>query len=119
MNRLLRLPLPEPYVPSRIEAVRDRLRTKPKPPKAPAKRVAKAPSSRAGAKAQPKSAKAGKAAKSAQAKARAGTREKPTGDDRRRTAQAADRRDGGAVHSGGRQRQPSRRARPLEGQRYG
>ena len=29
MNRLLRLPLPEPYVPSRVEALRDRLRTKP------------------------------------------------------------------------------------------
>lgn len=120
MNRMLRLPLPEPYVPSRIEAVRDRLRTKPKPPKAPKKRVAKAPASRAGAKAQPKvKPKSAKAARSAQAKARAGTRDKPARDDRRRTAQAADRREGGAVHSGGRQRQPSRRARPLEGQRYG
>jgi cell division protein FtsW len=29
MNRLLRLPPPEPYVPSRVEALRDRLRTKP------------------------------------------------------------------------------------------
>src|ERR1051326_8058954 len=28
-NRLLRLPLPEPYVPSRLEAARDRLRTRP------------------------------------------------------------------------------------------
>lgn len=27
MNRLLRLPLPEPYVPTRVEALRDRLRT--------------------------------------------------------------------------------------------
>nr|WP_245906608.1 putative lipid II flippase FtsW [Mycolicibacterium palauense] len=30
MNRLLRLPLPAPYVPSRVEALRDRLRSKPK-----------------------------------------------------------------------------------------
>jgi len=29
MNRLLRLPLPEPYVPTRVEALRDRLRTRP------------------------------------------------------------------------------------------
>ncbi len=28
MNRLLRLPLPEPYVPTRVEALRDRLRSK-------------------------------------------------------------------------------------------
>jgi cell division protein FtsW len=36
MNRLLRLPLPEPYVPNRTEALRDRLRKRPeaKPAKA-------------------------------------------------------------------------------------
>ena len=36
MNRLLRLPLPEPYAPTRTEALRDRLRTRPaaKPAKA-------------------------------------------------------------------------------------
>jgi cell division protein FtsW len=28
MNRILRLPLPEPYVPTRVEALRDRLRTR-------------------------------------------------------------------------------------------
>ena len=28
MNRLLRLPLPEPYAPTRVEALRDRLRTR-------------------------------------------------------------------------------------------
>ena len=31
MNRLLRLPLPEPYSPSRVEALRDRMRTRPAP----------------------------------------------------------------------------------------
>src|SRR5262249_62001490 len=35
VNRLLRLPLPEPYVPTRTEALRDRLRSR--PPAAPAK----------------------------------------------------------------------------------
>lgn len=37
MNRLLRLPLPEPYAPTRVEALRDRLRTRPPSPKAAAK----------------------------------------------------------------------------------
>jgi cell division protein FtsW len=36
VNRVLRLPLPEPYVPSRIEALRDRKQTRPKPAKPPA-----------------------------------------------------------------------------------
>ena len=34
VNRLLRLPLPEPYVPTRTEALRDRLRSKPAAPPA-------------------------------------------------------------------------------------
>ena len=38
MNRLLRLPLPEPYVPTRTEALRDRLRTRPAAPPAKAAR---------------------------------------------------------------------------------
>jgi cell division protein FtsW len=33
MTRILRLPLPEPYSPTRVEALRDRLRGKPKPTK--------------------------------------------------------------------------------------
>jgi cell division protein FtsW len=55
MNRLLRLPLPEPYAPTKVEALRDRLRSRPqaaKPavksqrtsvPKATAKRPTKTP----------------------------------------------------------------------------
>lgn len=35
VNRLLRLPLPAPYVPTRTEALRDRLRTRPTPEKPP------------------------------------------------------------------------------------
>jgi cell division protein FtsW len=44
MNRLLRLPIPEPYLPSRAEALRDRLRSRPQAPKKanPAARPAKA-----------------------------------------------------------------------------
>jgi cell division protein FtsW len=60
MNRLLRLPLPEPYAPTRVEALRDRLRSRSQPakperkaPAAHAKRPARPPvverrSSRAG-----------------------------------------------------------------------
>jgi len=33
MNRLLRLPLPEAYSPTRVEALRDRLRSRPQPVK--------------------------------------------------------------------------------------
>jgi cell division protein FtsW len=94
VNRLLRLPLPEPYVPTRLESVRDRLRSRSGKPKAAAK-----PKPKPKAKPQP----ARKQAKDA----------------RRTTAHAGDgsvRRSG---HHGGRQRQPSQRARPLEGQRYG
>src|SRR3954447_4452563 len=40
VNRLLRLPVPAPYVPTRTEAVRDRLRTR-KPDKASRKQAAK------------------------------------------------------------------------------
>ena len=44
MNRLLRLPMPEAYLPSRVEVLRDRLSTRPQPPKKakPAPRPAKA-----------------------------------------------------------------------------
>ncbi|MCV7349712.1 putative lipid II flippase FtsW [Mycobacterium parmense] len=48
MNRLLRLPLPEPYVPSRIEAFRARKGGRPQPaPKAPARKAAR-PAPRSG-----------------------------------------------------------------------
>jgi cell division protein FtsW len=90
VTRLLRLPLPEPYAPTRLESARDRLRNRqakaaPKP------------------KPKPKSEPARKPAKGAG----------------RRTAHAGDESVGRSGHHGGRQRQPSRRARPLEGQRYG
>ncbi len=52
MNRLLRLPLPEPYAPTRVEALRDRLRSRPQATK-PAKPQRKAPAARAARPARP------------------------------------------------------------------
>jgi cell division protein FtsW len=55
MNRLLRLPLPEPYVPSRTEALRDRLRSRPSPAKPPRKPPRKAaPKTQVAARAVPR-----------------------------------------------------------------
>ena len=117
MNRLLRLPPPEPYVPTRLETARDRLRTrsgKPAPDKATSQ----------GKPTSPPKAKA-KAQAQAKPKARTKSRDKPkpsrtAAEDRRRSgADPADRTTRGSGHHGGRQRQPGRGARPLEGQRYG
>lgn len=136
MNRLLRLPMPQPYVPSRLDAVKDRLRTRPgsaggktapgrkAAPKTPAKTPAK---NRAAApvRGRPKTptkaeARAGaKVREKAQDTAQRKSRGKPARDDRRRTAEAGDRRVSGAVHHGGRQSQQGRRARSLEGRPYG
>jgi cell division protein FtsW len=98
VNRLLRLPLPEPYVPTRTEALRDRLRAR--PAAAPAKPTRK-PDRTAVA-------------------------------DKKRKPHPADRQVRRSGHHGGGQRSgksgrqgagqrnsPSRRARTLEGQRYG
>jgi cell division protein FtsW len=98
VNRLLRLPLPEPYVPTRTEALRDRLRAR--PAAAPAK-PARKPDRKAVA-------------------------------DKKRKTYPADRQVRRSGHHGGGQRSgksgrqgagqrnsPSRRARTLEGQRYG
>jgi cell division protein FtsW len=41
MNRLLRLPLPEPYSPTRVEALRDRLRSRPQQAKPQRNRTAR------------------------------------------------------------------------------
>ena len=93
VNRLLRLPLPEPYVPPRTEVLRDRLLSKPAAPQAKTDRKTTA--------------------------------------DRKRKPQPADRQVRGAGHHGGGQRSAKsgrqdagqrnqgRRARTLEGQRYG
>lgn len=115
MNRLLRLPLPEPYLPSPVEALRDRLRSRPETPK-PVKPAAKPGKPGAKPAARPRNA------------------DQPP--DRRRNAKAGTvhgtpRRtghDGGAskqrrsAAAQGRVRQGSGRGRPsraLEGQRHG
>ncbi|WP_193047375.1 putative lipid II flippase FtsW [Mycolicibacterium baixiangningiae] len=100
VNRLLRLPPPEPYVPTRLEAVRDRLRSRPgKPAQQP---------------------KPGKPAKPGPA-----PRRNPPAADRR--AQGSRHHVGGQRSASsrtgqdrqGRRGQQGRRARPREGQRYG
>jgi cell division protein FtsW len=113
MNRLLRLPLPEPYVPTRLEAARDRLRTRTGEP-APGKAKPK-PKLIPKAKTKPKT----KASANAKNKAKPNPARKPAEDRRRNTVDAGDRAARGSGHHGGRQRQPSRGARTLEGQRYG
>ncbi|ADT98965.1 MULTISPECIES: putative lipid II flippase FtsW [Mycolicibacterium] len=84
VNRILRLPLPAPYVPSRTEALRDRLRTKPEKKKA-------------GKRPEKKPARA-RAAQSARHPVRSGRSSDGYGDGRRNQG---------------------RRARTMEGQRYG
>ncbi|MEB3982344.1 putative lipid II flippase FtsW [Mycobacterium sp. 663a-19] len=99
MNRLLRLPLPQPYVPSRIEAFRDRKRTRPQPGPA-GRKPAPAPARKASRKAEPplRPAFPRTAARPARGAGHHGS--------------------GQRSNRGAGQRQP-RRARALEGQRYG
>ncbi|MET4432322.1 putative lipid II flippase FtsW [Mycolicibacterium sp. 624] len=122
MNRLLRLPLPEPYVPTRLEAAKDRLRSRPKSTAdAKTAKTAKTVKTAKTAK-NSKRAAAPTSPGRARAKADPARKPQPGRDERRRTGHAADRRVGGAGHHGGRQSQQSqqgRRARSLEGQRYG
>jgi cell division protein FtsW len=89
VNRLLRLPLPEPYVPTPLEAVRDRLRSRPGKPAAKPARPARAP-----------------------------RRKPPAADGRERAARHHVGGQRSAASRTG-QRQQGRRARPREGQRYG
>jgi cell division protein FtsW len=101
VNRLLRLPLPEPYVPTRLEAFRDRKRPRPQPARPPAK---------------------GSARKAPQPPARKASRnpDPPLRPAFPRTAARPARKSG---HHGSGQRsagqRQTRRARALEGQRYG
>jgi cell division protein FtsW len=101
-NRLLRLPLPEPYVPTRLETARDRLRSRAaKDAAKPGRQTTQKPPRKAAPKPKPAPARgSGKAA-------------------RRSTPQGGGEPVRRSGHHGDRQRQPSRRARPLEGQRHG
>jgi cell division protein FtsW len=94
VNRLLRLPLPEPYVPNRTEALRDRLRSKP----------------------------AAKPARQPDRKAVTDKKRKPHPADRqvRRSGHhGGGQRSGKSGRQGAGQRNQGRRARTLEGQHYG
>jgi cell division protein FtsW len=108
VNRLLRLPLPAPYVPSRTEALRDRLRTRGGKGAASAKQTKK--ESRPRATAGGGKAKAKKAATSRS--------RKPAAENRRQTATAARAVRAPRHHGDGRDRK-GRRGRTLEGQHYG
>ncbi|MBB5168066.1 putative lipid II flippase FtsW [Mycobacterium sp. AZCC_0083] len=110
-NRLLRLPMPEHYSPTRLEVARDRLRTRPKAEAAPKPK----PKPVSKPKAQPKSKAKANPKKTPKPK----PGRTPVSDERRRTSQAADRSVRHAGHHGGRQREEGRRARSLEGQRHG
>ena len=101
VNRLLRLPLPAPYVPSRTEVVRDRLRSR-----------SGRPPNQAQNQAEPKQAQK-------QTKKRARPDDRPV----RRSAGARGKQPAAVGRSsvgyGAGQRKQGRRARTLEGQRYG
>ena len=89
VNRLLRLPLPLPYVPTRTEALRDRLRSRPgAPPAKPARKPDRKPDRKAAT-------------------------------DNRRKPHPADRQVRRSGHHGDGRKQSGRRARSLEGQRHG
>ncbi|MGA7051446.1 MAG: putative lipid II flippase FtsW [Mycobacterium sp.] len=104
VNRLLRLPLPEPYLPSRLEAFRDRKQGRPQPDKSAPK------GSKQGSKKGPK----GPAWKAAR---------KPEPPLRPALPRTADRPAHQSGHHGSGQRSAgqrhTRRTRALEGQRYG
>jgi cell division protein FtsW len=114
VNKILRLPLPEPYVPSRLEVARDRLRTKDGKAvkRAPAKAPAKAKTK------QPRKAPAGEPRRTAHPDERAARRAGHHGDGRSsgRPVKAA-RRGQPSDQQQGRSQQG--RARSMEGQRYG
>ena len=108
MTRLLRLPLPEPYVPTRVEVLRDRLRTRPQPPKSPKPpKTAKPPKKQ---RKPDRSSSAGRTAGKVKSSA--------AGRPERRSGQPSGHH-GGEQRYAGRPRPRGGRPRALEGQRYG
>jgi len=106
MNRLLRLPLPEPYLPSRVDALHDRLRSRP----APAAKPARPPrGATAGARQSAREPKAGTERATRQRSGHHGRSGRHGGAPQPRRARVAQ----GHVPRG------SRRSRRLEGQRFG
>ncbi len=104
VNRLLRLPLPEPYLPTKLEAARDRLRTRADAAPRSKQRPEKRPEKRTARTSQPSRERV-----AARTKQRSGHH---GGASSRRRAGAA---QGHAQHGNA----PVRRSRTLEGQRYG
>ena len=127
MNRLLRLPLPEPYSPTRVEALRDRLRTRTKPTRGKPAKATKATKAIAGK--QPPKKRTGTAARRpAQLYAGDGVpRRSAQRGERRSTREAIGQpgRTGGKIVRGktparGEDVPSAKRGRrALEGQRYG
>ena len=109
VNRLLRLPLPEPYLPSRIEAFRDRKQARPQPDKAASKQGSKQASKHASK--QGAKGPGGKAPRNPDPPLRPAL---PRTDDR--PAHRSRHHGSGQRHAGQR---PTRRSRALEGQHYG
>ncbi|EHI10789.1 putative lipid II flippase FtsW [Mycolicibacterium thermoresistibile] len=110
VNRWLRLPLPEPYAPTRLEAARDRLRSR--------------PGRQRGSKQAPRqTARTRRAAvRTGHPADRPARRSGHHGGGRRsggRVRQDRTARRSGAARSGAGQRQQGRRARALEGRRQG
>jgi cell division protein FtsW len=123
MNRLLRLPLPEPYSPTRVEALRDRLRTKTKQPTAAIKGRPTKATKAVAAKPPPKKRKATTARRPAQISAGDGASRRSAQSGERRAAREAigqSTRAGGKISGRGGEPPPAKRGRrALEGQRYG
>lgn len=115
MNRLLRLPMPEPYVPPRLDTLRDRLKDRPQAPKKPKPAPRPEPRKRARV-----AADAGRPHPSgSKQKAKTGTAH---GNARAagHHGGAAGQRRAAATQGRGRQGNGSqRRSRTLEGQRHG
>ncbi|WP_232375035.1 putative lipid II flippase FtsW [Mycolicibacterium mengxianglii] len=108
MNRLLRLPLPAPYVPTRVEALRDRLRSRPGADRSP---KAAAPQKKA---TRTKTTSTRQSARKNPVGERAARRTGHHGDGRRRSGRSAAREGKDAPA-----RARSGRSRSLEGQRFG
>ncbi|MBU9765536.1 putative lipid II flippase FtsW [Mycobacterium sp. TNTM28] len=120
VNRLLRLPLPEPYVPTKLEVARNRLHDRRKAPS----RSAGKPNGKPGAK--PAGKQAGRQARANKAGAgQPAARRSPRSGDRpvRRSGRASGQQPASgarsAVRYGAGQRKQGHRGRTLEGQRYG
>ena len=127
VNRLLRLPLPESYVPTRVEALRDRLRSRPQPPAeqvTTGKRAARTGrAGRAGKAAKAakaaKGAKPGESARRRQPAPKAGTAQQARGRSGHHGGASKQRRSDAAQGRAAQGTGRARRPRTLEGQHYG